>query len=74
MDLVVLLQGRDVEAPVVGGGAKAMHQQHCRTVSGAGALLEAMDGKPLKLPGARGHRGLLLKGDARENHCPGGAR
>ena len=51
MDLVALGQHRNVEAPVVGGGAKAMDQQQGRTDRLVGTPAQAMDGMALVTPG-----------------------
>ena len=55
MDLVALGQHRNVEAPMVGGGAKAMDQQQGRSDRLVGAAAEAMDGMALVAPGQLFH-------------------
>ena len=51
MDLVALGQHRNVEAPVVGGGPKAMDQQQGRTDRLVRAAAQAVDGMALVTPG-----------------------
>ena len=53
MHLVVFSQGRDVVAEVVGGGAKAMHQQNRRPDGLLGAPAQAVHGMAQVAPAFR---------------------